>query len=404
MRFRSIALLCLCALMVGAAPAQASHVTCGEVITADTTLDEDLSCPGVGVRFGADDISLDLGGHTLGSEFIAVVASDRRNLEIRNGTLDLARSATGVDLLRVNGAAVQDLLITGEADASIHTAFYVDEAGDILVHRNTVRARSTFGLISANSTRLRVTENAVEDATHGFSLDETSDSTVDRNTVSALRGIELGPRSDANDVRSNSIAALFGIDVSGSTANAITGNTVDALFGISIDDDAPANSVRANTLRGDPLSGSVGITVNSDRNRVEGNQLSGYAGLGIRLFKAGQNSIARNQVTASGVGIGLVTTSFGGVVAGGSHGNAVVRNEVSGNAEDGIAVGSLDDGNLVERNAADRNGDDGIDIDAPSVEVTRNSAFDNGDLGIEAVPGTIDGGRNRAAGNGNPAQ
>jgi Right handed beta helix region len=50
----------------GDSQASASHVSCGDEIAADTTLDSDLvDCPGSGIVIGADDITLDLNGHTV---------------------------------------------------------------------------------------------------------------------------------------------------------------------------------------------------------------------------------------------------------------------------------------------------------------------------------------------------
>jgi hypothetical protein len=46
--------------------ALASHVSCGDTVTADTTLDSDLvNCPNNGIVIGADNITLDLNGHTI---------------------------------------------------------------------------------------------------------------------------------------------------------------------------------------------------------------------------------------------------------------------------------------------------------------------------------------------------
>ena len=57
----------------GASQASASHVSCGDEITADTTLDSDLiDCPNNGIVIGADNIKLDLNGHRIdgdGTEF-----------------------------------------------------------------------------------------------------------------------------------------------------------------------------------------------------------------------------------------------------------------------------------------------------------------------------------------------
>ena len=59
-------LLTGCWLAFGASQASASHVSCGDTIIADTTLDSDLvDCPGNGIVIGADDVTLDLNGHTI---------------------------------------------------------------------------------------------------------------------------------------------------------------------------------------------------------------------------------------------------------------------------------------------------------------------------------------------------
>ena len=56
----------LLACIAWASPASAAHVNCGDVITQDTTLDSDLvNCPGDGVVIGADNMTLDLAGHTI---------------------------------------------------------------------------------------------------------------------------------------------------------------------------------------------------------------------------------------------------------------------------------------------------------------------------------------------------
>ena len=52
--------------VLGASSALASHVACGDTITTDTTLDSDLvNCPNNGIIIGANNITLDLNGHTI---------------------------------------------------------------------------------------------------------------------------------------------------------------------------------------------------------------------------------------------------------------------------------------------------------------------------------------------------
>src|SRR5829696_777964 len=57
------------AMALGGGQALASHVSCGDTITADTMLDSDLpECPNNGIVIGADDITLDLNGHTISGD------------------------------------------------------------------------------------------------------------------------------------------------------------------------------------------------------------------------------------------------------------------------------------------------------------------------------------------------
>src|SRR6476661_7016586 len=60
------AIVALGALSVSTSPALARTVSCGDTITANTTLHRDLTnCSGNGLVIGADNIRLDLSGHTI---------------------------------------------------------------------------------------------------------------------------------------------------------------------------------------------------------------------------------------------------------------------------------------------------------------------------------------------------
>ena len=58
----------------GPGQASAGHVSCGDTITVDTTLDSDLvDCPNNGIVIGADNITLDLNGHLVDGDDTPVV-------------------------------------------------------------------------------------------------------------------------------------------------------------------------------------------------------------------------------------------------------------------------------------------------------------------------------------------
>jgi hypothetical protein len=88
----------------GAVPALATHVSCGQVITKDTKLDNDLlDCPpndessygAAAIVIGADDITLDLNGHTLHGGFRTLGTSTKGvsneagydGVTVKNGTM-----------------------------------------------------------------------------------------------------------------------------------------------------------------------------------------------------------------------------------------------------------------------------------------------------------------------------
>ena len=64
------AALALAAFVVpGSGQALASNVSCAATITTNTKLDTDLTnCPSNGIVIGADNITLDLNGHTVGGD------------------------------------------------------------------------------------------------------------------------------------------------------------------------------------------------------------------------------------------------------------------------------------------------------------------------------------------------
>src|SRR4051812_21996440 len=53
-------------IAIGAAPARAAEPACGSVVTKSTTLQRNLTnYPGDGLVIGADNLTLDLGSHTI---------------------------------------------------------------------------------------------------------------------------------------------------------------------------------------------------------------------------------------------------------------------------------------------------------------------------------------------------
>jgi len=86
----------------GSRPAHAANVSCGDTITTDTKLHQDLvNCPKVGILVGADNVTLDLNGHTIdgdgtpdsgcdpNTDFcdIGVAFEGRRGVTVKHGSV-----------------------------------------------------------------------------------------------------------------------------------------------------------------------------------------------------------------------------------------------------------------------------------------------------------------------------
>ena len=225
-------------LAVTAAPAYASHVGCGSLITTDTTLDSDIGpCLGDGLIVAADDITLDLGGHTV------------------SGT----GTGAGIRVARHTGVEVTNGLIDG-----FNTGLVLDEADGNLVWSLTLRDNVRQGITVAGSDTNVIEKNSI--------LDNDGDA------------IRLG-LSDGNVVRKNvAVGNVFGIGIAdGSDGNLVEKNSVSAtdVFGIAVFSNATDNRVEKNDVRGTVLGDGIIVAADSSGTQITKNVANGNADDGI---------------------------------------------------------------------------------------------------------------------------
>ena len=66
-----------CCLAIGGGQALAAQVKCGDTVTTDTKLHNDLvNCPNNGIAIGANNVTLDLNGHRIDSDGTPAVGCD----------------------------------------------------------------------------------------------------------------------------------------------------------------------------------------------------------------------------------------------------------------------------------------------------------------------------------------
>jgi parallel beta-helix repeat protein len=319
-------------------------VNCGDTLTQDTRLHRDLNCAGSGLIIGADNVRLDLNGHTVaganGEQSVGIEVASRHGVTVRNGVI--RNFQIGIRLTDARHAQLRKLTLI---DTSVFGMLLVNANG------NSIQAN-------------RVFHTGDDHGIAGILLFQSNHNELSRNVLSRNGdGISLA-QSHANSIRRNVSS--------------------DSGAGVGLFDGSSRNVVEHNVTNRNSDTGIL-LDGHADKNRIKGNLASGNAFAGIAVGASDDNQVRHNTTNRNpGGGIAVVDNAIGTVV----EGNEANRNGA-------IPPGCVPDCPLL---------DDGIHVDAAATVLTRNTADYNHDLGIQAVPGVTDGGGNRARGNGNPAQ
>ena len=402
---------------------QPTTVHCGQVLREHTVVGNDLFCElGEGLSVAASDVVIDLNGHTI----------------------------SGPDYILGN--------VSGQEEG-FPAGIRVSGQSNVVVRNGTVKAFGWGVLLTPGTTRT-VIENL----------------SISRNAVSGVELFDADNGRTGNTIRNNRLTDNeLGVTLlSGAQASEIVGNTIhgslgeailiqhasghliedNEIVGIPTDpnldsdggvllDDAHRNVFRNNILRDTGDAGFV-LSLGSNENRLEGNEMYRNGDAGVFIQDSARNEIVGNLAHQESDG-GVVLSSADGTVVqdndlrynpngietADSNDLVIEGNDASNSTQDGFAIGngvnivvrdnvanltggtgiSLEGatfdsvGNpigtaIVDGNTANENDGAGIAIaDGAGHLVRSNSAYHNAEIGISA-DGNRDGGGNLAAGNG----
>jgi parallel beta-helix repeat protein len=315
-------------MILGAGMSQAGGTTvvCGQVITHNTHVGNDLvNCPGDGLVIGADNIKLDLGGHLIDGDGINAPTDDGID------------NTGGFDKVKIDHGTIQQF---------------------------------AQGVHLVGATKNKVEHLTVQHTTRGIALQTSSnDNKVSHNKVSAnFDGIHLigsdTNKIDANDVFGNTASAI--VLITGSDTNKVDHNRAhdNPSWGIT-QDASNGNAYKHNKVYNNNIAGIEPF--NSTNLRFDHNDVL-HNRIGIELFNTDASFVTDNKVRSNTLdGIHTFT---------GSSGNLLKKNHADKNGDDGIDVG--DAGNTITRNHADKNTDLGIFAAAGNVDGGGNKAHHNG--------------------------
>jgi Periplasmic copper-binding protein (NosD) len=308
-----------------ASPASAQPLTCGQVITQDTTLDADLNCFGTGVRaalfIGADGITLDLAGHTI-SASRSIIDEGYDNVTIRNGRLN---NDDGPLIEHASGTKLRNLRFEG-----ISTGLDLADA-----HHTDVRA-SEFP---------------------GADLDIRDGSSF--NTfVGPLEGPSIFlSDADDNQVARNRMSALFGgiALVLGSDRNTVTGNVITTEIAVS--------------------NFSIGVSLSDSSHNVVLRNTTLGTRVGFKVISGSGNWLVDNR-SVDTVRPTTEADADGFRIEAGASGTILAFNHARRAADDGIDVEAP--GTFLSGNTANRNADLGIEAVPGIIDLGGNRASGNG--------------------------
>ncbi len=342
-----IAALAACAASSSIALGQepGTGIACGDTITADTTLDRDLTgCRSNGLVIGADDITLDLNGHTISGNGkpvrrcrrdqicdVGVANDDHAGVTVRGGS--------------VRGFGVGVGVFRGRDDRFVE----LDSS------RNQY-----FGFVIGGSSRMVIRDSSGNDNPR-----------PDGDGLGVFNS--HGVRILHNSFRHNGL----GMHIQDSNRNLIKGNVVarNGDFGILLE--GSGNQLRANHSVRD---GVAAIQLGPGRRNVIAWNRVDRSGEGIALEKGRGDLVARNVIVGvrhDGIRLGMWDPPIGNTRT------VVRRNLVIGSGRDGYRVAERVRGALLVGNVARRSGDDGFDIDSPSARLIRNRALGSLDQAVE---------------------
>jgi parallel beta-helix repeat protein len=346
-------------------------VSCGDTITTDTTLDSDLvDCPNAGIVIGADDITLDLNGHTIdgigGDVGVSLFDNDgvtHEGITVKNGSIRQFEEG-------LQAIGTRDIRLFGLATSQNHFGINVAAAVRVLIRDCSANHSGREGV--------------------GLLLSEASGPGIEHDgSARHVRVVNSSFRHNGDGIRSL-----------GTKDSVIKGNLISDNRATGIDWDW--GSSRDRLIRNRIVRNETGVVVNGDRNVIAGNRVSHSRRDGVSIVEGRGNVLARNVIAGAATGIEIHGEFEPG--RGGAMHTVIRGNRLRQADHDGLLVKVTAEHTLLRHNSARRSEDDGFDVNDPTTKLSRNRAVRNGDLGIEAVRRVNDAGGNTARHNGDRRQ
>ena len=199
----------------------AIRASCGQMVTTDVILLEDIECDGVGMIAGADGITINLNNHRLSLanhsnaaripevEEVGILIPGQKNVTIMGPGVIMGFDKA-IEFVGSERGYVLDLKLTDN-----HIGVLIQASDDITIYRNFIE-RNTIGMASQSSKdTLIISNQASQNTNQGIVLMDSDYFTIGANNLigNGNIGIFLDVRSSNNTLSSNNVLN-HAIDVS----------------------------------------------------------------------------------------------------------------------------------------------------------------------------------------------
>jgi parallel beta-helix repeat protein len=288
--------------------ALADGLSCGSVVSADTTLTQDVVCPADwnedALRVTAAGVTLDLAGFDItgpGAAGVRILAENVAVINTGSAASVVSGFDAGVVLDQATGGTVRGLTLQGN-DRGIQLA----GGSQHLIATNVVSGNVGDGINAGASSGNTIRGNTIAKNGAGIALDASVSNTLEGNTVSKNRnfGIAAFCGADANTISANSVVNTSGGEAHGIIVRSGSDDTVIVGNGVNLN---AGDGIHVDTAGGcsDP-SQDVAPT----GTEITGNSANRNGGDGVDA--AAESTIAQNTANRNGGWGFLAPTSCDG--------------------------------------------------------------------------------------------
>jgi parallel beta-helix repeat protein len=235
-----------------------TSAACGDMVSADLRLENDLTCAGDGLTVSGSGIRINLNGHTIAGSGtgVGIRVTASRDVSIQGGTI--RGFLQGMFVAGSSGVVINDNEFTENGTAVLLQASSGNTIKANRVWQNSLRAfmlrPNTAGVVSTDND---VVDNLLIDNPTGIFLISQPGNTFKGNTISGstVAAIDMSwpPGASGNLIKGNLLTmSAVGIRfAAGWTSNTILGNT------LLTNTCAVQGPIVGNTLQGNTLTGNT---------------------------------------------------------------------------------------------------------------------------------------------------